>query len=71
METINKKNKYSKEDLIRCGFGEMFGENNAQLPVSNMLMMDRICLIASEGGRYEKGQIKAELDISPDLWFFD
>jgi len=68
---VSKKNSYDRDDLLSCGFGEMFGENNAQLPVSNMLMMDRISLITSEGGRYNKGQIKAELDISPDLWFFD
>ena len=36
-----------------------------------MLMMDRINLIAEEGGEFGKGQIIAELDITPDLWFFD
>jgi 3-hydroxyacyl-[acyl-carrier protein] dehydratase/trans-2-decenoyl-[acyl-carrier protein] isomerase len=34
-------------------------------------MMDRISLISEENGAYGKGQIQAELDISPDLWFFD
>lgn len=36
-----------------------------------MLMFDRITHIASEGGIHDKGQIIAELDVKPDLWFFD
>ena len=36
-----------------------------------MLMVDRVNLITMEGGKYGKGQIQAELDINPDLWFFD
>ena len=59
-----------KNDLIECGHGRMFGPGNAQLPIDNMLMMDRIPLITSEGGKYGKGMIRAELDINPDLWFF-
>ena len=64
------QSSYSKEDLLRCGHGELFGEGNAQLPVPNMLMMDRISQISTEGGDYGKGLIVAELDINPDLWFF-
>jgi 3-hydroxyacyl-[acyl-carrier protein] dehydratase/trans-2-decenoyl-[acyl-carrier protein] isomerase len=48
----------------------MFGPGNAQLPVPNMLMMDRITKISDEGGKYGKGEIIGELDIHPDLWFF-
>ncbi len=48
----------------------MFGPGNAQLPLPNMLMMDRITRITDHGGRYEKGEIIAELDIHPELWFF-
>jgi 3-hydroxyacyl-[acyl-carrier protein] dehydratase/trans-2-decenoyl-[acyl-carrier protein] isomerase len=33
-------------------------------------MMDRILMITEEGGEHGKGYIEAELDISPDLWFF-
>jgi 3-hydroxyacyl-[acyl-carrier protein] dehydratase/trans-2-decenoyl-[acyl-carrier protein] isomerase len=36
-----------------------------------MLMLDRITHISSEGGAAGKGEIRAELDISPDLWFFE
>ena len=49
----------------------MFGEGNAQLPLPNMLMFDRIVEINNEGGSTGKGVIVAELDIHPDLWFFD
>ncbi len=61
---------YSKEELIACGMGNLFGPGNAQLPIDKMLMIDRIPHISSEGGEYDRGQIIAELDIHPDLWFF-
>ena len=66
-----EKNHYDYEDLIACGHGEIFGEGNARLPLPNMLMIDRIVHISKEGGHYGKGEIVAELDIKPDLWFFD
>lgn len=65
------QSSYTKEELIACGHGELFGPGNAQLPVDNMLMLDRIVRISTEGGNYGKGLIHAELDISPDLWFFE
>ena len=66
-----RKNAYSYDELIDCGHGKLFGPGNAQLPTPNMLMFDRITLITDEGGAYDKGEINAELDIHPDLWFFD
>lgn len=66
-----QQDSYSKEDLIKAGTGELFGEGNSQLPSDNMLMMDRIITITEEGGENGKGFILAELDITPDLWFFD
>ncbi len=68
---INKKNEYSREDLLACGRGELFGEGNAQLPLPDMLMVDRIAEISENGGCHGKGHILAELDIHPKLWFFD
>ena len=65
------KDHYSREELLACGRGEMFGPDNAQLPVPPMLMFDRITRITETGGAYGKGQVIAELDIRPDLWFFD
>ena len=58
------------EDLVECGHGRLFGPGNAKLPIGNMLMMDRITEITSNGGEYGRGQIVAELDIKPGLWFF-
>lgn len=68
--TTNTKNSFTKEELIACGEGRLFGEGNSQLPVDNMLMIDRVLHISEEGGKYGKGQIIAEFDINPDLWFF-
>jgi len=70
-ESTTRPSSYSYEDLLTCSRGELFGPGNAQLPAPNMLMMDRIKLISETGGSYDKGQIQAELDIKPDLWFFE
>lgn len=67
---MDNKNSYSKLEIIKCGLGELFGKENAKLPVDKMLMIDRIKEIFSEGGKYEKGKILAELDINPKKWFF-
>ena len=67
---MTKPNAYSREDLLRCSRGELFGPGNAQLPAPNMLMVDRITHISDTGGKYGKGELVAELDINPDLWFF-
>jgi len=64
------QNAYSREELLSCGSGDLFGEGGPRLPVPDMLMMDRITLISDEGGQYGKGEIVAELDVDPDLWFF-
>ena len=62
---------YDKAELVACGLGELFGPGNAQLPIDNMLMIDRVTHISSEGERAAgKGELIAELDIHPDLWFF-
>jgi 3-hydroxyacyl-[acyl-carrier protein] dehydratase / trans-2-decenoyl-[acyl-carrier protein] isomerase len=68
---MEKKSSYQYEELLQCGRGEMFGPGNAQLPMPPMLMFDRITHIADTGGSADKGLIIAELDIRPDLWFFD
>ncbi|RVU29846.1 MULTISPECIES: bifunctional 3-hydroxydecanoyl-ACP dehydratase/trans-2-decenoyl-ACP isomerase [Neptunomonas] len=68
---MTKASSFEREDLLKCGYGEMFGPGNARLPVGNMLMMDRIIKITEDGGQFGKGEIIAELDIHPDLWFFE
>jgi 3-hydroxyacyl-[acyl-carrier protein] dehydratase/trans-2-decenoyl-[acyl-carrier protein] isomerase len=65
-----KQNSYTREELLSCGRGELFGTDNAQLPLPPMLMFDRITSITETGGAYDKGEMIAELDIKPDLWFF-
>ncbi len=66
----NRKSSFSREELLQCGRGELFGAGNAQLPLPPMLMFDRITRINEDGGGHSKGEIIAELDINPELWFF-
>ena len=70
MHTFEPQSSYERDELLACGHGKLFGPGNAQLPVPNMLMLDRITTINATGGEFGKGEIVAELDINPDLWFF-
>ncbi|HIQ15812.1 MAG TPA: bifunctional 3-hydroxydecanoyl-ACP dehydratase/trans-2-decenoyl-ACP isomerase [Leucothrix sp.] len=69
--TTDRQNSFTYEELIQCGNGELFGEGNARLPIPPMLMMDRVIEINADGGEFGKGQMIAELDINPELWFFE
>lgn len=66
-----RQSSFDYEDLMQCAMGTMFGPSNGKLPKPPMLMTDRIPLITEDGGKFGKGEIKAELDINPALWFFD
>lgn len=66
-----RQNSYSYDDLIKACTGEVFGPANGRPPSPPMLMTDRITSITADGGKYGKGEVKAELDIRPDLWFFE
>jgi len=66
----DRPNSYDYEALLACGRGELFGPGNAQLPAPPMLMVDRITSITADGGTEGKGEVVAELDLHPDLWFF-
>ena len=66
-----QKNSFNYEDLIACGKGDLFGKGNAKLPLPPMLMFDRITEIKKDTGEFNKGFVKAELDIKNDLWFFE
>jgi 3-hydroxyacyl-[acyl-carrier protein] dehydratase/trans-2-decenoyl-[acyl-carrier protein] isomerase len=68
---VGRRSSFNYDDLLECAHGRLFGPTNGRLPLPPMLMTDRIPLISDEGGKYGKGEIKAELDIRPDLWFFD
>jgi len=67
---MSKKNSFKYEELIECANGELFGPGNAKLPSPPMLMFDRITSIEDNKGTYNKGLIKAELDIKEKMWFF-
>ena len=64
------KNTYNKNELLSMANGEMFGQDNAKLPLEPMLMIDRILKIEKSGGIYNKGSMVAELDITDESWFF-
>ncbi|MGL5290347.1 MAG: bifunctional 3-hydroxydecanoyl-ACP dehydratase/trans-2-decenoyl-ACP isomerase [Vibrionaceae bacterium] len=66
-----KKTSYTKEELLSSSQRKLFPGDAPQLPAPNMLMMDRITKITTEGGEFGNGEIIAELDIDPSLWFFD
>jgi len=65
-----QKNSYTKKELIQSGEGKLMGPNTSKLPLPPMLMVDRIIEINEDGGKYGKGCILAELDISDENWFF-
>ncbi|MDH3979757.1 MAG: 3-hydroxyacyl-[acyl-carrier-protein] dehydratase FabA [Gammaproteobacteria bacterium] len=65
------KSSYTHEELLECGHARLFGPGNAQLPLPPMLMVDRITQINNGDGDHGKGLVIAELDVRPDLWFFD
>jgi len=65
------QSSYDYDDLIISGEKSLFGAGNAKLPLPPMLMLDRITSITEFGGGHKKGNVIAELDIKPDLWFFD
>jgi 3-hydroxyacyl-[acyl-carrier protein] dehydratase / trans-2-decenoyl-[acyl-carrier protein] isomerase len=66
---MTKQTYYSEDDVMRGVRGELFGKDNARLPAPNMLMFDRIVHVEENGDR-GAGEVVAELDIRPDLWFF-
>ena len=65
-----RKSSFDMAGLLACARGELFGPGNARLPLPPMLMFDRITRIADRGGSHDKGEVEAELDVNPRLWFF-
>ncbi|MEL6213853.1 MAG: bifunctional 3-hydroxydecanoyl-ACP dehydratase/trans-2-decenoyl-ACP isomerase [Pseudomonadota bacterium] len=68
---MTSKSSFTRDELLECGYHGLRGPGTAQLPVPPMLMFDRITEINSDSGAYGKGRIVAELDINPDIWFFE
>ncbi len=69
--TPSNKITYEPDELSIDQTGKVFGAGRPQLPVKKMLMFSRIININDKGGKFGKGLIHAELDITPDLWFFN
>lgn len=67
---MKQQSSYNYKELIAHGNGELPEQNASKLPLPPMLMFDRIVEINDHGGSHSKGQVIAELDINPDLWFF-
>jgi len=65
-----KQSSYTYDELIAHGNGELPGQDMSRLPLPPMLMFDRIVEINDDGGEHGKGKIIAELDVNPELWFF-
>lgn len=69
---IGVKPSYDREELLGIASGELrLAEMDAKLPMPPMLMMDRLLHVDSDGGAYGRGRMLAELDVRPDLWFFE
>ena len=62
---------FSREQLLASGDGKLFGPDAGRLPMAPLLMFDRVTRIDDDGGAHGLGRVEAELDIRPDLWFFD
>ena len=65
----SRRSSFTYEDILACGRGELFADG-PKLPLPPMLMFDRITELTESGGEFDKGIVRAELDIRPDLWFF-
>jgi len=72
VDTANpaRKSSFDLAGLLACARGELFGPGNAKLPLPPMLMFDRITKINETGGSAGKGEVEAEFDLNPNLWFF-
>jgi len=68
---MKQQASYTYEEIIAHGNGALPGQDLSRLPLPPMLMFDRIVEITESGGKYGKGKVVAELDVKPDLWFFD
>lgn len=68
---MKQQSSYNYDELIAHGNGTLPDQGASRLPLPPMLMFDRIVKINDNGGAFEKGVVIAELDVKPDLWFFD
>ena len=57
MDNFTPQSSYTKQELLDCSQGLLFGGENGRLPTPNMLMFDRIQKINNSEGKYNKGKI--------------
>ncbi len=78
-----ERTRFEREELDAFARGETFacfgaGFEKAQthtrsprIPEGRMLLQDRVTDLDPVGGPWGRGYLRAELDVRPDLWFFD
>jgi 3-hydroxyacyl-[acyl-carrier protein] dehydratase/trans-2-decenoyl-[acyl-carrier protein] isomerase len=67
------KDSFSKEELstsISVEGDDSLSDYKMMLPQGEMQLLDRVVHLSKDGGNYGRGEIIAEFDIHPDLWFF-
>lgn len=66
---------YADGDAYGCfGAGFEFARTHTRSPGihgGRMLLLDRVAQLAINGGPWQRGYLRAELDIEPSQWFFD
>jgi 3-hydroxyacyl-[acyl-carrier protein] dehydratase/trans-2-decenoyl-[acyl-carrier protein] isomerase len=67
---MHLKNSFTRDEILKCGCGELDGIEYPRLPLPNMLMLDSITDISDEGGAYGRGVVEADFEVTPDAWFF-
>jgi 3-hydroxyacyl-[acyl-carrier protein] dehydratase/trans-2-decenoyl-[acyl-carrier protein] isomerase len=67
---VHSISTFTKNEILKCGTGELDGIQYPRLPLPNMLMLDRITKISDQGGKYEHGVVEAEFEVMPDFRFF-
>lgn len=70
ISSLTEQTQFNRVELESCSHGGLFSGSDARLPADQLLMMDRILDIKPHGGLFKKGEIRAEFDINPELWFF-
>ena len=67
------KDSFSKEELkssILLNGDDSLADFKMMLPQGEMQLLDRVVHLSKDGGNYGRGEVIAEFDIHPDLWFF-
>jgi acyl transferase domain-containing protein/3-hydroxymyristoyl/3-hydroxydecanoyl-(acyl carrier protein) dehydratase len=66
---------FAAGDSAACfGPGFEFARTHSRSPsihAGRMLLLDRVTELAPNGGPWQRGYLRAELDIDPQQWFFD